>query len=91
MTKVGLRELRQNASVYLRQVTAGETIQIVDRGRPVALWIPLPTAQGVARLETESRLSESAGDVLELGPPLPRLAGVPLPSEELALAREHER
>jgi prevent-host-death family protein len=91
MIKVGLRELRQNASVYLRRVTAGETVQIVDRGRPVALWIPLPQAGGIARLDAESRLSESEGDLLDLGRPLARVPDIPLPSEVLALEREHER
>jgi prevent-host-death family protein len=91
MTKIGLRELRQNASAYLRLVTAGETVQIVDRGRPVALWIPLPKTEGIARLEAESRLSESVGDLLDLGPPLERVPGVPLPSDALTQAREHER
>lgn len=91
MTKIGLRELRQNASVYLRMVTAGETVEILDRGRPVALWIPLPKAGGLARLEAESRLSESEGDLLDLGPPLVRVPGVALPGEVLALEREHER
>ncbi|MEO8184992.1 MAG: type II toxin-antitoxin system prevent-host-death family antitoxin [Deltaproteobacteria bacterium] len=91
MTKIGLRELRQNASVYLRMVTAGETVQIVDRGRPVALWIPLPHAAGIASLEAESRLSESEGDLLDLGPPLAQVPDSPLPSEVLALEREHER
>jgi prevent-host-death family protein len=91
MTKIGLRELRQNASVYLRMVKAGETVQIVERGRPVALWIPLPKAGGMARLEAQSRLSESAGDVLDIGPPLVGVPGTPLPGEVLDLAREHER
>jgi prevent-host-death family protein len=91
MTKIGLRELRQNASVYLRMVRAGETVQIVDRGRPVALWIPIPTAGGMARLEAQSRLSESEGDLLDLGPPLVGVHGTPLPGEALALEREHER
>jgi prevent-host-death family protein len=91
MTKIGLRELRQNASVYLRMVRAGETIQIVDRGRPVALWVPVPTTGGIARLEAQSRLSESEGDLLDLGPPLVGVRDTPLPSEALALEREHER
>lgn len=91
MTKVGLRQLRQNASVYLRLVKAGETVQIVDRGRPVALWIPMPATDGIARLEAESRLSDSEGDVLELGAPLERARGIPLPSKTLEQDREHER
>jgi prevent-host-death family protein len=37
MTRIGIRELRQRASDYLRRVEAGETIEVTDRGRPVAL------------------------------------------------------
>lgn len=42
METVGVRELRQNASVYLRRVAAGESITVTDRGVPVALLIPPP-------------------------------------------------
>jgi len=90
MVKVGLRELRQNASAYLRRVKEGETVQIVDRGRPVALWVPMPAVGGIARLEAESRLSESQGDLLSLGPPLPAARGAALPSETLNADRDHE-
>ncbi len=44
MTSVGIRELRQRASEYLRRVAAGETIEVTDRGRPVALLTPIPEA-----------------------------------------------
>ena len=50
-----------------------------------------PVAAGLARLEAESRLSESEGDVLELGAPLKRAQGVPVPSKTLEQGREHER
>jgi prevent-host-death family protein len=43
MTSVGVRELRQRASELLRLVEGGETVEITDRGRPVALLTPLPT------------------------------------------------
>lgn len=36
-----MRELRQHASVYLARVAAGETLRVTDRGRPVALLVPL--------------------------------------------------
>lgn len=36
MERIGVRELRQNASVYLRRVGAGERFEITDRGEPVA-------------------------------------------------------
>lgn len=35
-----MRELRQQASRYLRRVEAGETFQITERGRPVAVLAP---------------------------------------------------
>lgn len=40
MKRYGVRELRQNASVLLRQVAAGETIEITSNGQPVAQLIP---------------------------------------------------
>jgi prevent-host-death family protein len=42
MESIGVRELRQNASRYLARVVRGETIQVTDNGRPVALLIPNP-------------------------------------------------
>ena len=42
MRRIGIRELRQNASEYIRLVKAGETIEVTDRGAPVALLTPLP-------------------------------------------------
>ena len=88
MTRIGIRQLRQNASAYLRLVKAGESVQIVDRGRPVALWIPIPTGGAVARLELESRLGGAHGDLLDLGPPLRATRGTSSASETLARDRE---
>ena len=42
MKRIGIRELRQNASVYIRMVKAGETIEVTERDVPVALLTPLP-------------------------------------------------
>jgi prevent-host-death family protein len=41
MDRIGVRELRQNASRYLARVATGETIEVTDRGRPVALLVPV--------------------------------------------------
>lgn len=54
------RKLRQRASELLRQVERGETVQITDRGRPVALLSPMPDAGPMARLR-ESGASGGAG------------------------------
>jgi prevent-host-death family protein len=40
MERIGVRELRQHASRYLVRVATGETIEVTDRGRPVALLVP---------------------------------------------------
>jgi len=55
MTSIGVRELRQRASEYLRRVEAGETIEVTDRGRPVALLTPVP-ADPLAQLRSSGRL-----------------------------------
>jgi prevent-host-death family protein len=54
--RVGVRELRQNLSVYLARVIAGERLEVTDRGNPVAMLIPIrPGATLVERLVAEGR------------------------------------
>jgi len=36
-----VRELRQHASRYLARVRSGETIEVTDRGRPIARLVPI--------------------------------------------------
>lgn len=40
---VGVAQLRQNLSVYLRRVADGERLVVTDRGRPVAELGPAPS------------------------------------------------
>lgn len=40
MRRCGVRELRQNASALLREVAAGQTIEITSNGHPIAQLIP---------------------------------------------------
>lgn len=40
MDRIGVRELRQNASRYLARVKNGETLEVTDRGVLVALLTP---------------------------------------------------
>lgn len=41
MDPIGIRQLRQRASHYLRQVAAGRSFVVTDRGRPVAELRPV--------------------------------------------------
>lgn len=68
--RVGVRELRQNLSVYLRRVEDGEALEVTDRGRPVALLGPLPERMTAReRLLVEGRLMGARGDLRTVGPP----------------------
>ena len=91
MRAIGIRELRQHASRYLREVQRGETIEVTDRGRPVARLVPIPLSSGLEELVESGRMTPAGGDLLELGPPLTAVAGKPLPSEVLAKLRSDER
>jgi prevent-host-death family protein len=86
MERVGVRELRRQASAILRRVAAGETVEITDRGRPVAVLVrSMPS--GLARLEREGLLRRAADDLLEIRPvAIPR--GARLPSELVSEGRD---
>ena len=70
---VGVRELRQNLSVYLRQVKAGKTIDVKERGHRVAVLAPAgATSTTLERLIASGRATPAIGDLLDLGRPLGR-------------------
>jgi len=91
MASVGIRELRQRASELLRRVAAGETIEVTDRGRPVALLSPLPQAGPLERLRAAGDVDLAAADLEELPAPLRLEAGQEAPSAVLARLRRDER
>lgn len=91
MASVGVRELRQRASELLRQVQRGETIEITDRGRPVALLSPVPAGGQLDRLRQAGEVVSSRGDVDDLPEPLPLSPDQEPPSAVLARLRRDER
>ena len=91
MRAIGIRELRQHASRYLREVQDGETIEVTDRGRPVARLVPVPRSGGIKGLAASGRAVLAIDDALDLGPPMQPAEGKALPSEVLAEARANER
>lgn len=40
MERIGVRELRQHATRHLARVKAGETVEVTERGRLIALLVP---------------------------------------------------
>jgi prevent-host-death family protein len=90
MRSIGVRELRQNASEYLRLVEAGESIQITTRGKPVAMLTAIPRDESLYhRLVREGRLQPAIHH--DLPEPLPPEPGKPTLSEILKEVRADER
>jgi prevent-host-death family protein len=90
MMRVGIRELRQRASELLRLVEQGETIEITDRGRPVAMLAPLPDGSPLERLRRAGEIEASTGELEDLPTPL-RSTGPEVPSAVLMRLRRDER
>ena len=92
MVRVGVRELRQRASALLRQVEQGETIEITDRGRPVAILGPIPEVGALERLRRSGEVRPADADLGDFPDPLPLpRMGDRAPSDALAELRDHER
>jgi prevent-host-death family protein len=91
MERIGIRELRQHASRWVRRAAAGESFEVTDRGRPVARLVPPAPLEGLAKLRAEGKVREAEGDLLDLGPPLPPKPGVPPLSEIVIADRNDER
>ncbi len=88
MRSIGIRELRQHASRWLRLVAEGETFTVTDRGRPIALLSPLREA-GWDDLRASGRLNLPTAGVTEIDP-LPG-DGSSILSEALEDLRRDER
>lgn len=89
--RVGVRELRQNLSVYLRRVEAGEAFEVTEHGRPVALLgpAPEPPRSRLDQLIAEGKATPARGSWRDLPPPL-KLEGGPTLTEILLQMRDEE-
>jgi prevent-host-death family protein len=68
--RIGVRELRQNLSKYLRRVERGERLEVTEHGRPVAVLAPLGEQETpLARLAAAGRIVPPSADILEVLPP----------------------
>lgn len=91
MASVGVRELRQRASELLRRVEQGETIEVTDRGRRVAILSPPPDGGPLDRLRVLGDVESAKADFDELPEPLVLAPGAERPSAVLSRLRKHER
>jgi antitoxin (DNA-binding transcriptional repressor) of toxin-antitoxin stability system len=87
---VGVRELRQNLSVHLERVKRGDTLQVTEFGRVVALLTPLPAERlsPFERMVREGRAIPPKGTLKDRPRPKPAPPGTPSSEEMLAWDRE---
>jgi len=68
--RVGVRELRQNLSVYLRRVKEGEALEVTEHGRTVARLVPARETESVLeRLIAEGKATRGNGRLDDLPAP----------------------
>jgi prevent-host-death family protein len=92
--RIGVRELRQHASLYVDLAEKGHTVDITNRGRLVARLVPVHEPESpLERLIAAGIIepAEDPGDLLDVEP-YPAVAdGRPTASEILQQMREEER
>jgi prevent-host-death family protein len=59
MERVGVRELKASLSRFLARVREGETVEVTDRGRPVARIVPVGIPEHIAKLMAEGKVTWS--------------------------------
>jgi prevent-host-death family protein len=77
MSRVGLRQLKNRLSHYVRQVRAGHEIQVTDRGEVVAELVPPRGAatgrEGLAELARRGLVTLGLPNDPKVYQPMPRL------------------
>ncbi len=70
--EVGVRELRQNLSVYLREVKAGASLRVTERGVEIARLVSSgPSESKLGRLIAERGATVPRGKLSDLQIPKP--------------------
>ena len=70
MSTVGIRELKNRLTEYLRRTKQGEEIVVTERGTPIAVIQPIQSARTIASLEARlARLAAQGLVVLPRGTP----------------------
>lgn len=90
--RVGVRELRQNLSVYLDRVKEGETLDVTEHGIPVAELRPRAEdpISAIDRLIAEGRITPAKSRDRNIGLP-PKIPGRPLSEILQGMHDEDER
>lgn len=90
--RIGVRQLRQNASRYLAMVKGGDTVEVTERGKLVALLVPPGGSRSTRdRLIAAGRLVPATSPTGRLRSPLPVPIAAGEPNQELLDVEREER
>lgn len=90
--RVGIRELRQNLSVYVNRIREeGRSYEVTERGEPVARLSPLEgrATSRIQQMIEQGRITPATRRWEDMPPPLTALKGKPL-SQILQEMRDEE-
>jgi prevent-host-death family protein len=89
---IGIRELRQHASRYLKLVRGGQRVAVTDRGTLVAYLVPAGESASILdRLAAAGDYQPPAGRLADLPEPLDAAEGARPLTDVLAELRDEER
>ena len=89
--KIGIRELRQNASRYVAMAKAGLRVPVTDRGELVAYLVPAGEGGTTfERMKAAGQVRPAIGNLLDLMPPPPTPPGQKTLTETLLEMRDEE-
>ncbi len=90
---IGVRELRQNASRYLRLVKAGERVAVTERGELIAYLIPAheKPVSIIDQLLAAGQYRPATGSLADVLDPIELPPGSKTASEVLQEMRDEER
>jgi len=84
MLSVGVRELKNNLSRFLRSVKSGEEVVVTDHGKPVARIVqerpekPHSVEEAMQRMEAEGLITRAKKPLRKNIPIPPKVPGKPL-------------
>ena len=85
MSTVGVKELKNRLTYYLRRTKAGEEVIVTDRGAPIALIQPIKNAVRAVSLEAKlARLAAQGTVTLPTQKPLTRVRLVKISGKPLS-------
>lgn len=85
MATVGVRELKNRLTQYLRRAKHGEEVVVTERGKPIAVIRPIQPGEPAADLDTRlARLAALGAITLPTRPPLKRVRLVRVKGEPVS-------